>query len=154
MDFNASPFSRYDTPHNTEAAEVRTRIAKWAAVNGGTDHMFFAVCLNEALIGYSAFHRRGDGYEIGYCFHSAHHGKGYAKESHTALFEYFGAMGITKFTAGTALKNTPSVWLLISLGFALVGTEEVSFYQDAGGNDIVFEGGLFELDTAHQNRVE
>lgn len=148
MDFNASPFSRYDIPHSTEAGDVRARIAKWAAVNGGKEHMFFAVCLNETVIGYSAFHRRGDGYELGYCFHSAYHGKGYAKESHTALVEYFGAMGITKFTAGTALKNIPSVSLLKSLGFVLIGTEDVSFYKDTQGNDIVFKGGIFELDTA------
>jgi len=34
------------------------------------------------------------------------------------------------------------------LGFQLIGTEDVSFYQDAQGNDIVFEGGIFELNTA------
>ena len=30
------------------------------------------------------------------------------------------------------------------MGFELIGTERVSFYKDADGNDIVFEGGVFE----------
>ena len=47
------------------------------------------------------------------------------------------------------MNNTPSVSLLKSLGFELIGTEKVSFYKDAQGNDIVFEGGIFEL-----NRVQ
>ena len=41
----------------------------------------------------------------------------------------------------------PSVSLLHALGFRQTGTEAVSFYQDADGNDIVFDGGIFELDT-------
>lgn len=147
MDFHAAALSQYDKPHNTDDEDVRTRIAKWAAANSGTAHMFFAVCLSNAVIGYIAFNIREDGYEIGYCFHSAYHGKGYAKESMIALFDYLGTLGITKFTAGTAVNNVPSVSLLKSLGFELVRTENVSFYKDAYGNDIVFEGGIFELNT-------
>lgn len=142
--FNASVFSQYDRPHNTVDADVRARIAKWAA-NSGIEHMFFAICLNESVIGYSAFHMRKNGYELGYCFHSAYHGKGYAKESHLALLEYMRELGIKTLTAGTAINNTPSVALLKSLGFELIETEKVSFYKDADGNDVVFEGGIFEL---------
>ena len=43
------------------------------------------------------------------------------------------------------MGNTPSVALLKSLGFELIETEKVSFYKDADGNDIVFDGGIFEL---------
>jgi len=145
-DFNSSPLSQYDRPHNTEDEDVRARIARWASMNSGTEHMFFAICLGDTVIGYSAFHVRENGHEIGYCFHSAYHGKGYAKESHLALFEYMRTLGIQRLTAGTALHNTPSVSLLRSLGFELVETEQVSFYQDADGNDIVFDGGVFELE--------
>ena len=145
MDFNTSAFSQYDTPHNTDDADVQPRIAKWAAANSGTEHMFFAVCLGDAVIGYSAFNIRENGHEIGYCFHSAYHGKGYAKESHLALIDYMRQLGIKRLTAGTALSNTPSVSLLKSLGFELIETEKVSFYKDADGNDIVFDGGVFEL---------
>ena len=34
----------------------------------------------------------------------------------------------------------------MSLGFKLIGKEKVSFYKDAAGNDIVFDGGIFMLD--------
>lgn len=144
VDFNASQHSQYDTPHNTTDTDVQTRIAKWAAANSAAEHMFFAVCLNDTVIGYVAFNIRENGYEIGYCFHSAYHGKGYAKESLLALLDYMKTLGITNFSAGTALNNTPSVKLLVSLGFELVATEKVSFYKDAQGNDIVFDGGIFE----------
>lgn len=147
VDFNSSALSQYDKPHNTDDDDVRTRIAKWAMANSGTEHMFFAICLSDIVIGYSAFNIRENGYEIGYCFHSAYHGKGYAKESHLALFDYLRKLGITKFTAGTAINNTPSVSLLKSLGFELTETENVSFYKDAQGNDIVFQGGIFNLNT-------
>lgn len=145
VDFNASAVSKYDKPHNTDDEDVQQRIAKWAAANSGIEHMFFAICLNDTVIGYSAFNIREDGYEIGYCFHSAYHGKGYAKESHLALIEYMRDLGIKRLTAGTALNNTNSVSLLKSLGFELIETEKVSFYKDAEGNDIVFDGGVFEL---------
>ena len=109
--------------------------------------MFFAICLDDILIGYVAFHIRDGHHELGYCFHSKYHGQGYAKESHIALFNYLQTFGITKFTAGTAIDNIPSVALLKSLGFALIGTENVSFYKDSQGNDITFEGGIFALNT-------
>ena len=144
VDFNTSTLSQYDKPHITDDEDVRARIAKWAGANSGTEHMFFAVCLGDTVIGYIAFNIRDNGHEIGYCFHSAYHGKGYAKESHLALFDYLRTMGITKFSAGTALNNIPSVKLLASLGFRLVEREKVSFYKDAAGNDIIFDGGIFE----------
>ena len=145
QDFKASPFSRYDVPSDTGDEAVRTRIAKWAKTSQSTEHMFFAVCLGERVIGYIAFNIRERGYEIGYCFHSDTHGMGYAKESLLALFDHLQALGVTTFIARTALANTPSVALLRSLGFAQTGTEQVSFYQDTDGNSIFFDGGIFEL---------
>ena len=61
-----------------------------------------------------------------------------------ALFDYLRTLGITNFSAGTAINNTPSVKLLTSLGFKLVEEEKVSFYKNANGKDIVFDGGIFE----------
>ena len=43
------------------------------------------------------------------------------------------------------MKNTPSVRLLENTGFTLTETEKVSFYKDENGNDLVFDGGVFEL---------
>ena len=145
VDFNSSALSQYDKPHITDDEDVRARIGKWASANSGTEHMFFAICLGHTIIGYSAFNIRENGHEIGYCFHSAYHSKGYAKESHLALFDYIRKLGISRLTAGTALNNKPSVSLLKSLGFELIETEKVSFYKDVDGNDIVFDGGVFEL---------
>ena len=144
-DFNSSEFSKYDRPHSTKDDEVAERISRWAKTAEGTEHMFFAVCLGKTVIGYIAFNKRENGYETGYCFHSAFHGKGFAKESFSALFGYLSSLEIKKITAGTAIENKPSVALLKSLGFELIGTEKVSFYKDSAGNDIVFEGGKFEL---------
>lgn len=148
QDFGTSEFAQYDIPHDTDEEAVRARICKWAKFNSGTEHMFFAVCLGDILIGYIAFNICKDSHEVGYCFLSNYHGKGYAKESHMALFDYLRTLGITKFTAGTAINNKPSVKLLKSLGFELTGTEKVSFYKDSQGNDITFEGGIFVLDTS------
>ena len=67
------------------------------------------------------------------------------KEVNIALFDYMRELGIKKLSAGTAMNNIPSVLLLKSLGFTLVETEKVSFYKDVNGNDIVFDGGVFEL---------
>ena len=144
-DFNNSPFSQYDMPHNTDDDDVRGRIAKWAAASNGTEHIFFAVCLDETVIGFFSFNICKDSHELGYCFHSKYQGKGYAKESLAALIEYLTTIGIKKLTAGTAIKNIPSVSLLKSLGFELIGTEKISFYKDEHGNDIFFEGGIFGL---------
>lgn len=145
-DFRTSQYAQYDMPHNVDDEDVRARMARWEKASQGTDHLFFAVCLKETVIGYIAFNKRPDSYELGYCFHSDYAGMGYAKESHRALFEYLKKQGISKkITVGTALKNIPSVRLLKSLGFEQVGEEKVSFYQDEEGNDIVFDGGIFEL---------
>lgn len=140
------PMAQYDKPFDTRPESVQPRIARWAEYTGkGTEHMFFAVCLHDAVIGYISCNQRDNGHEIGYSFHPAHHGKGYAKEALAALFTHLQARGITRFSAGTALNNTPSVKLLTGLGFRLTGTEKVSFHQDEQGRDIVFDGGIFEL---------
>ena len=146
IDFSRSEYARYDRPSDTDEGVVKARVAKWAAANtSGTEHMFYAVCLDETMIGYCAFNKRDSGYELGYCFDSAYQGRGYAKESISALISHFCQAGIKKYLAGTAINNIPSVSLLNSLGFKLTGTEKVSFYKDADGTDIVFEGGIFEL---------
>ena len=140
-----SEYARYDKPNDTGDEAVSRRIARWASFADSGEHMFFAVCLEDNVIGYVALNRREDGYELGYCFHSAWHGKGYARESVSAILRFMKEWGVRRIEAGTALNNRPSVRLLRALGFRQTGTEQVSFYQDAKGNDIVFEGGVFEL---------
>ena len=144
-DFAQSQYAQFDMPHDTDEESACRRIAKWAQFGQSMEHIFFAVCLDGRVIGYIAFNIRSDGYEIGYCFHSRHHGKGYARESLSALLEYMRSLGARRFSAGTALLNLPSVKLLKSRGFEQVGEEKVSFYQDAQGNDVFFDGGIFVL---------
>lgn len=144
QDFASSPYARYDIPHPADTETVRPKIAKWAQASLGREHLFFVACLQKQVIGYLAFHRQENGYETGYCFHSRYQGMGYVRESFEALLPCLAAMGAERVTAGTALNNLPSVRLLQKLGFRQVGTEQVSFYQDENGQDIVFEGGLFE----------
>lgn len=145
-DQKCSAYARFDKPNDTAPGAVRERIQKWASFAYSMEHIFLAVCLEKALIGYVAFNRRESGYEIGYCFHSDYHGKGYAKESMTAMIQAIhGMQPDAVITAGTAIENTPSVKLLQSLGFRRIGTERVSFYKDSRGEPVCFDGGIFEL---------
>lgn len=144
-DFEHSEYGQYDVPHPLSDNEVRELTRKLAGYG-----LSFAVCLtqrHETMIGHVDFHPEKDGLDIGYCFDSAYHRQGYAREGIQALIRLFSMIGIHKFTAGTGMANVPSVRLLESLGFSRVGTEKVSFYKDAGGRDIYFEGGLFEYHT-------
>ena len=144
-DFSVSEYAQYDRANDLSDFAVHSRISKWASAADGNDHIFFAVCLKDMVIGYITFNIREVGYETGYCFHSAYHGKGYAKESFTALLGYMKALGAAQIYAGTAIKNLPSVRLLKSVGFELYETEKVSFYKDENGNNIFFDGGIFKL---------
>ena len=138
IDFNSSKYSVYDMPLPTEDEETKALTKRFADSN-----LFFAVFLKESndMIGYVCFHKDGDTYDLGFCFHSAYHSNGYAYESTGALVKYFADnYGVTCFTAGTAINNTPSCRLLEKLGFVCVSTETVSF-----DNAFSFQGGNYEL---------
>ena len=138
VDFNNSEYAVYDMPLPTEDEEAKLLIKRFAESN-----LFFAVFLKESddLLGYICFHKDGDSYDFGYCFHSAYHSKGYAHESTKALIEYFAnECGAIQFTAGTAIDNIPSCKLLEKLGFVCISTETVSF-----DNSFSFQGGNFVL---------
>lgn len=140
IDFSNSRYAVYDMPLPTEDGEIKALIKKFVDSN-----LFFAVFIKESsdMIGYVCFHRDGDKYDLGYCFHSAYHSNGYAYESVDALVKYFvDECGTTHFTAGTAIDNVPSCSLLEKLGFVCISTETVSF-----NNVFSFQGGNFELKT-------
>ena len=145
VDAANSIYAQYDKPNNLDDQSVSIRISKWASFADSDEHIFLAVCLRDLVIGYVAFNMRESGYEMGYCFRSDHHGKGYARESISTILDVMKDRGATIITAGTAVNNTPSVRLLISLGFRQTSTEKVSFYKDDDGNAIIFDGGIFEL---------
>ena len=138
IDFNNSKYAAYDRPLPTEDMEVKTLTKQFVETN-----LFFAIYLldKDEMIGYVCFHRDEEKYDLGYCFHSAFHSKGYAYESTKALIDYFvQEYNATIFTAGTAIDNTPSCKLLQKLGFKCVSKEYLSFNEDFS-----FEGGNFML---------
>ena len=138
-----SVYAQYDWPIDLDDDSVQTRVADLDLFAESDAHIFLAVCLKNRVIGYFSLNESGEGYELGYCFHSDFHGKGYARESLGAVLGFLRNRGVPFVEAGTALRNTPSLRLLRSLGFELRGTEKVSFYQDAEGKDIFFDGGIF-----------
>ena len=140
-DFNRSDCRIYDMPLPEEDDQVKDLTAQWSKTG-----LFFSVFLmsTSEMIGYVCFHRDNGNYDLGYCFHSGYHNKGYAYESCTALMrEMAHRNNVRCFTASTALENKPSCRLLEKLGFILMETERVSFHKDACGNDISFTGGNF-----------
>lgn len=140
-DFNQSKYAIYDAPLPTEDNETRELIKRFSDSN-----LFFSVNLQGKMIGYLCFHVDNSKYDLGYCFHSAYHGNGYAYESANALIQYFAKEHNARiFTAGTAIDNIPSCNLLKKLGFICASTETVSFNADFS-----FIGGKFILDLDKQ----
>lgn len=138
-DFAKSQYAIYDMPLPEENEKIKSLTEQFAG-----SQMFFSVMLENVMIGYVCFHDANGNYDLGFCFHSAYQGKGFAFESCSAIMDYIAQKRqIKAFTAGTALKNVPACKLLKKLGFVLEKTETLSFHKDANGNAITFEGGIF-----------
>ena len=98
IDFNRSKYVIYDTYKNTDTEDVKKRIAKWEdATRNGKEHIFMVSCLKDLVIGFISLNIRMDGYEIGYGFLDQYQGKGYAKESLLAIFDYMKKQGVKKY---------------------------------------------------------
>lgn len=130
--YRNSEAAKYEDPWPTSDEEVQG-MASWFA--GGDD--FLAACLTASgkLIGLIHVGRRdadqGRIHNLGYVFHPAHHGKGYATEGCRAamahIFETLAADGIL---TGTHPDNEPSVQLLQRLGLHEVARGEYALSQD------------------------
>ncbi len=147
LDFQASPYADYDYRWPTSEEELRG-ICQWFA--NGDD--FVAVCLkadeSAGPVGYVAINgadtpnRRN----LGYCFHSAAHGRGLALEACRAVLAHaFHNWGVETVVSGTAQANGPSVRLLLSLGFRQTGEHTGSFSEAEDGTPVTFTGLSFEL---------
>lgn len=142
IDFRNSKYRNYDMHFPTEEHAIQTLVIQLA-----DSHLFYGVFLqgSSEMIGYVCLHNNRDQYDLGFCFHSQYFGKGYGFESCIAVMKYMKQFcGAKGFTAGTALANAPSCKLLEKLGFVCRDTEELSFHKDELGNDIIFQGGIFE----------
>ena len=139
IDFGKSEYAIYDMPLPVNDEEIKALTRQFAQ-----NRLFFAVMLDEIMIGYICFYEDNGSYDLGYCFHSDYQGNGYACEACAAVMEYLEYTRTVKdFTAGTALINIPSCKLLKKLGFVLKRTEKLSFHKDKYGRDITFTGGVF-----------
>jgi len=143
----ASEYAVYDHEWPTSLGAIRG-IVEWFA----QEDEFLAVCLKESgdLIGFLALSpsddERAHEYNLGYCLHPAHHGRGYATEACRALLAHaFKRLRARRVVSGTAAANTPSVRLLERLGFRVVGESETSFRETPEGQPITFPGYAFAL---------
>lgn len=90
---------------------MKAKAKQWAEFSPKGEHLFYAVCYQDKMIGTIDFHEIDAGYECGYCFHSDYHGKGYARESLVAVLSTLLGDGSDTCIARTVLKNLPSVKL-------------------------------------------
>lgn len=127
-------------PYGPQSREQCDRLATERA----TDPGFWAVCLPTGeLVGNLSLHlgephQWGD-YELGYVFHPAHWGKGYATEAAASLVgACFTDWGGRRVTASCNPENIASWRLLERLGFRREGhlVRNVSFADDPLGTPI------------------
>ena len=138
-DFSNSPYVYYDLEKPLDEAGARYRTERYA-----DSRIFYAVSLKDSdeVFAYICVHDDGPSHDVGYCFRSDFHGKGYASEAVGAIIRFYNEhYGVKKFTAGTAIANEPSVKLLTRLGFKLISTEPNSFFEGH-----TFESGNFVLE--------
>ncbi|MBN2048621.1 MAG: GNAT family N-acetyltransferase [Anaerolineaceae bacterium] len=139
----ASKWAPYDHQWPTEKESLRGILAYFA----GEDSWFAVELAREhRVIGFVAANRTEDELErdIGYCIHSDYQRQGFAFEACQVVIEHCqNDLGVTRFCAGTADCNLPSVRLLEKLGFEKIESVTASFASDAEGNPIEFGGGKY-----------
>jgi [ribosomal protein S5]-alanine N-acetyltransferase len=138
--YRAHPFAQYEDPWPTSDAEVQG-MARWFAGGDG----YLASCLKAGgqatgpargrVIALVAIERRegqpGAVHNLGYVFHPAYHGQGYATEACRAALRYlFEQAGAESILTGTNPANTASVRLLRRLGLTELGNGEWSLSRE------------------------
>lgn len=88
------------------------------AINFSKSEEFFAVVLNDKVIGKIYFSNKGFGsYEIGYTFNKSFQGKGYAYESVFGMMKYaFSSLDVRRIFATIDARNSKSLNLVERLG--------------------------------------
>jgi RimJ/RimL family protein N-acetyltransferase len=147
VQYQASEVAKYDHKWPTAEDEIKG-VAEWFA----SGDRFLAVCLNETgeLIGFVALNPKEDQdarmFGLGYVFHPAYRGKGYATEAGQAVLDHaFGELGAESISTGTAEANGPSCRLLRRLGFQETGRGTGSFWKTEDGERIEFATLSFRL---------
>jgi [ribosomal protein S5]-alanine N-acetyltransferase len=132
MAYQASDVAKFEDPWPTSDEDMKN-IALWFA--GGDAYV--AACLKATgeLVGFVAIERRDAPdqqlHNLGYIFHPAHYGKGYATEACRAAMAYvIEVMDADGFLTGTHPDNTASVRLLKRLGFSYAGNGEYTLSRE------------------------
>ncbi len=104
----------YFEPYETFTKEACIK----EAINFSQSEEFYAVVLNDKVIGKIYFSNKGCGsYEIGYTFNGDFQGKGYASEASKGMMEYaFNNMGVRRIFAEVNARNIKSIKLIEGLG--------------------------------------
>jgi RimJ/RimL family protein N-acetyltransferase len=108
----------WSTPPHSDAEQTRDWLASMIAIppDAGED---FIVEHDNALIGKAGLYRFP---EVGFIFHPAYWGRGFAREALGAVLRRaFAVHGLAAVTADVDPRNVPSLKLLKRLGFAETG---------------------------------
>jgi RimJ/RimL family protein N-acetyltransferase len=124
--YQASAGAQYEPPWPTTPEEIQGITAWFAA---GDDYLCVSLKATAAIIGLLAIERRQDHAEpvhnLGYVFHPAYHGLGYAREGCLAAMHYlFDERTIVAIHTGTHPANAASVRLLTNLGLRQISPGE------------------------------
>lgn len=115
--------------------------AEKEAARRAEDENFWAVCLPDGTLIGNLYFSKGefDTWELGYVFHRAYWGNGYALESARALLRHgFEALGAHRVTALCNPENQPSWRLMERLGMRREGhlLQNVFFFRDGQDNPL------------------
>ena len=124
--YQASASAQYEAPWPTSSTEIQG-ITTWFA--GGDAYLCVALKATATIIGLLAIERRqgeAEGvHNLGYIFHPAYQGQGYATESCRAVMHYlFNELAATAIHTGTHPANEASVRLLTKLGLRQINPGE------------------------------
>lgn len=124
--YQASASAQYEAPWPTSSKEIQD-ITTWFA--GGDEYLCVALKATDTIIGLLAIERRkdkeGQVHNLGYIFHPAYQGQGYATEGCRAVMRYlFNQLAATAIHTGTHPANGASVRLLTKLGLQRINPGE------------------------------
>ncbi|AYB43910.1 GNAT family protein [Paenibacillus lautus] len=123
LQYTSDPLVMFYMPEPVHTEET---VKQFLEQNKGGQAHHYAVMLHkeQRVIGHMVFHPcfGEHTYEIGWVFHSAYHGMGYATEAARALLQYgFEALGIHRIIATCQPENTPSYKVMEKLGMRREG---------------------------------
>ena len=130
--YQASDSAKYEPAWPTSAEEMQS-MTKWFA--GGDDFLCVALKATGVVIGMLAIERRkareDHARNLGYIFHPAYYGHGYATEGCRAIMQFvFNELGAEAILTGTNPANEASVRLLMRMGLKRINEGEFTMSRD------------------------